>query len=80
MSRNRTGPRVTQVIIAVTVSFLAIWLFVEYFSPLKSPPSAPPGTTFRSASEVGATVSPSDPAAPANTAEAMQEGRQKARP
>ena len=41
------------------VLLLLIWSFVEYFAPIKPEQSAPPGTTFNSATEAGATVSPS---------------------
>jgi hypothetical protein len=65
---------------AGVILFLVVWTFVEYFAPLKSGPSAPPGTTFNSASEIGATVSPSTAsAASENPLETMQDGKQTTR-
>lgn len=53
--------RLVPVAMTAVILFLFCWTFVEYFASLKDDRSAPAGTTFTTASDAGATVSPSRP-------------------
>jgi hypothetical protein len=64
------------------ILFLLVWTFVENLMGIKPRSSAPPGTTFRAATQAGATVTPStsssaldSPLIPPGPVEAKQEDK-----